>query len=336
MKDNTLFLLTGASGFLGSVICRQLVERGERVRAFVMPGDKAERYIPQGVEVVHGDLCNRNQLADFFRVEDGVRLKVIHCASIVTVDPSYNQKVMEVNVGGTRNIIDLCRESAVFEKLVYVGSTGTLPEAPHGTPICEPECFDSKLPRDCYSQSKAAASQLVLNAAHEGMNACIVMPTGIMGPGDFSISTTTHTVVEIIHGKMPIGIDGSFNLVDVRDLAAGTIAAMDKGRRGESYILGNDLLRFRDFARTIHHLTGCKPIRIFLSCKMANRIAAFLERRAGRTGKKPLMTTFSVYNLARNNVFDSSKARRELGYTTRPVEETLREEVLWLKENKII
>ena len=62
MKDNTLFLLTGASGFLGSVICRQLVERGERVRAFVMPGDKAERYIPQGVEIVHGDLCNRNRL----------------------------------------------------------------------------------------------------------------------------------------------------------------------------------------------------------------------------------------------------------------------------------
>lgn len=336
MKNNTLFLLTGASGFLGSVICRQLLECGESVRAFVMPGDKTEKYIPQGAEIIHGDLCNKEQISEFFRVEKGIRLKVIHCASIVTVDPAYNQKVIDVNVGGTRNIIELCRQSEGFEKLVYVGSTGTLPEEPHGTPISEPERFDATSPRDCYSQSKAAASQLVLNAAHEGLNACIVMPSGIMGPGDFSLSTTTHTVIEIIRGEMPIGIDGSFNLVDVRDLASGTIAAMDKGRAGESYILGNDLLRFRDFARIIHELTDCKRIRLFLSCKTAHRIAAFLERRAEKSGKKPLMTTFSVYNLARNNVFDSSKARRELGYTTRPVEETLREEVFWMKENKLI
>lgn len=306
------------------------------MRAFVMPGDKAERYIPSKVEKVYGDLCDREQLAELFKVEEGVRLQVIHCASIVTVDPAYNQKVMDVNIGGTRNIIDLCSQTEGFEKLVYVGSTGTLPEEPKGTAISEPEQFDPSYPRDCYSQSKAAASQLVLDAARQGLNACIVLPTGIMGPGDFSLSTTTHTVIEIIHGEMPIGIDGSFNLVDVRDLAAGTIAAVDKGRRGECYILGNDLLRFRDFASTIHNLTDCRRIRFFLPCRVAYRIADMLERRASKTGKKPLLTTFSVYNLAKNNVFDCSKARRELGYTTRPVNETLQDEILWLKEKQYV
>ena len=186
----------------------------------------------------------------------------------------------------------------------------------------------------CYSRSKALATQAVLDAANiEGLNACVVHPSGILGPEDFAVGETTKTLIDIVKGAMPMGIDGTFNLCDVRDLAAGTIAAAEKGRKGECYILGNEVVSFRDFANMLVKETGCKPVKTFLPLGIANGIASILERKAKKSGKQPLMTTFSVYNLARNNTFDSSKAKKELGYTTRPYEETIRDEVRWLKES---
>lgn len=341
MNDNTIYLVTGAAGFLGGTVCRQLIDRGERVRALVLPNDPAMKFVPGEAEICKGDLTDPESLKRFFAVPEGVRLVVIHCASIVTVNPDYSQKVMDVNVGGTKNIIERCLAAPGFEKLVYVSSTGAIPELPKGRKIAEADRFDPMstpdLVRGCYSQSKALATQAVLDAVHEkGLSACVVHPSGILGPEDYAVGETTAVVIQIINGGMPAGIDGSFNLCDVRDLARGCILAADKGRSGQCYILGNKEVRFRDFARLVGEAAGCKPIRFFLPCKLAYRLAGILEKQAKKSGKRPLMTTFSVYNLARNNDFDSAKAARELGYTTRSYEETIRDEVAWLKkEGKI-
>lgn len=188
-----------------------------------------------------------------------------------------------------------------------------------------------------YSKSKAMATNNVYTAIRErGLKACVVYPTGIMGPNDYAISETTATVIKIIKGEMPVGIDGSFNMVDVRDLAAGCIAAADKGRIGEGYILGNDVIRFKTLNKILVKEAGCKPIKFFLPIKLAEMIAKRMEKRAAKTGQMPMMTTFSVYNLKRNNQFDYSKAERELGYKTRPIEETLRDQIKWLKERGLI
>jgi dihydroflavonol-4-reductase len=328
---NRIYIVTGAAGFLGSTICRQLVNDKQRVRALVLPNDKAAHYLPKEVEIYEGDICNKDSLKAIFKVEEESRIVVLHIASIVTVDPDYNQRVMDVNVGGTDNIIDICKSHPNFEKLVYCGSTGSIPELPMGTAISEPENYDPEKVIGCYSQSKAIAAQHVLEAAREGLNACITHPTGIMGPDDFSLSETTSTLIKIINGEMRIGIAGSFNLVDVRDLASGIIAAADCGKRGESYILGNEAVSFKEFARLVAKESGCQGVRMFLPTKFANRIATKMENKAKRSGEKPLMTTFSVYNLARNNQFDSSKARRELGYNPRSYSETIRDEVAWLQ-----
>lgn len=335
-NSKTIYLVTGAAGFLGGTVCRQLVARGERVRAFVLPGDQAEQYIPAKAELCEGDLTDKESLLRFFAVEPGVRIRVIHCASIVTVNPDYNQKVMNVNVGGTQNIIDCCLTAPGFEKLVYVSSTGAIPELPKGRKITEVDRFAPEktpdLVRGCYSQSKAMATQAVLDAVERwGLNACVVHPSGIMGPEDYAVGETTGTMIKIINGEMPMGIDGTFNLCDVRDLAAGCIGALDKGRKGECYILGNKEVRFRDFAKLVAEEAGCKAPVLFLPCGIAGVMAGFAERRAKKSGQKPLLTTFSIYNLARNNNFDSSKAERELGYHTRSYRETMRDEIAWLK-----
>ena len=335
--SNTLYLVTGAAGFLGGTICRQLVERGDKVRAFALPGDKAIKYIPEGVEVVEGDICNMDDVKRFFTVPEGTETIVLHIASIVTVTPDYSPLVMNVNVGGTKNIIRCCLKHEECKKLVYCSSTGAIPEEKKGRKIKEVIYFDEDQVLGCYSRSKAIATQAVLDAVKlEGLNACVVHPSGILGPEDPAIGETTKTVIDIINGEMPMGIDGSFNLCDVRDLAAGTIAAADKGRKGHCYILGNEEVSFKDFSKMLVKEAGCKPIKSFLPLKVAYFLANMLEKQAEKKGKQPLMTTFSVYNLARNNSFDSSKAKEELGYTTRPYEETIRDQVKWLKEAGLI
>lgn len=334
--DLSIYLVTGAAGFLGGTVCRQLVARGDRVRAFVLPGDKAEQYVPAQAEICEGDLTDTVSLERFFDVEPGVTVNVIHCASIVTVNPDYSQKVMDVNVGGTKNIIERCLKAENFGKLVYVSSTGAIPELPKGHKIAEVDHFEpEKTPdrvRGCYSQSKALATQAVLDAVHEkGLNACVVHPSGIMGPEDYAMGETTGTMVKIINGEMPMGIDGTFNLCDVRDLAAGCIAAVDKGRKGECYILGNKEVKFKDFAKLVAEEADCKAPGLFLPCGVASFVAGIAEKKAKKTGKRPLLTTFSIYNLSRNNDFDSSKAQRELGYHTRSYRETMHDEITWLK-----
>ena len=252
---NRIYLVTGAAGFLGSNICLQLLEKGEKVRALVLPNDKSVKYIPKDVEVCLGDLCDEKSLCDFFDIPEGMTSVVIHCASMVTVDPAYSEKLMAVNVTGTRNIITKCLAHPECEKMVYVSSTGAIPEAPMGTKIKEVSKFEPNDPTKvvgAYSQSKAKASQMVMDSVNVmGLKACIVHPSGILGPNDHAVGETTHTLIDIIKGEMPIGMQGSFNLCDVRDLAAGCIAAVDKGRIGEAYILANEPVTLKEMCEML-------------------------------------------------------------------------------------
>lgn len=265
---------------------------------------------------------------------------MIHCASMVTVDPAYSEKLMAVNVGSTRNIITKVLSHPECEKMVYVSSTGAIPELPHGTRIREVDRFDPYDPAKvvgAYSQSKAKATQMVLDAVRVmGLKACVVHPSGILGPNNHAIGETTGTLLKIIRGEMPMGLQGSFNLCDVRDLAAGTIAAADKGRIGECYILANESVTLKELCEMLHTECNSKEIKFYLPLGLADKLAGMLEKQAEHSGKKPLTTTFSVYNLARNNEFDDSKARSELGYTTRPYQETIHDEVQWMLAEGLI
>lgn len=330
-SDNTIYLVTGAAGHLGTNIILQLLARGEKVRAFVLPGDPTSKYIPAEVEICEGDLCDAQSVERFLTVPEGTQSVVIHCASMVTVNPDFNQKVMDINVGGTKNIINACLNRRESTKLVYVSSTGAIPELPKGQKIKEVYSFEPDKVLGCYSRSKALATQAVLDAvAQFKLNACVVHPSGIMGPNDHGTSETTGVLMQIINGEMPAGIKGSFNLCDVRDLAQGCILAADKGAAGQCYVLGNGVITLKEMCDLLVDETGCKKLPFYLPLGMARFAAGIMERRAKKSGKRPLITTFSVYNLARNNEFDYSKAVQELGYHVRPYKETIRDEVAWL------
>ncbi|MCL1941115.1 MAG: NAD-dependent epimerase/dehydratase family protein [Synergistaceae bacterium] len=333
---NTIYLLTGAAGFLGSNVSRALIKQGKTVRTLVLPGDPAAPHVPREAEVIQGNLLDVGSLEKFFSAGSGTDIVVLHCASLVTVSDEFSQKLYDINVGGTRNILDKCLEHRV-KKLVYVSSTSTIPELPRGQRIQEVSRFDPKTVTGVYAQTKAEATQLVADAAEKaGLDASIIFPSGICGPNDYAYGYFTKSIIDIAAGKIPAGFAGSFNMVDARDLADGIIACAEKGRKGEGYILSSDIVTFHDIFELVSRYTGAKRVKTIVPLSVLRIIAFFCKIYGKITKKPPLITNFMIYNMERNNDFSSAKAISELGYSPRPFDETIRDTVEWLiSEGKI-
>jgi dihydroflavonol-4-reductase len=332
----TKYLLTGAAGYLGSNISRTLIARGKEVRALVLKGDPAVAQVPPKAEVVSGNLVDTASVEEFFNVPHDAEIVVIHCASMVTVSPDLTGKLYAVNVTGTQNIIDACIKHRV-KKLVYVSSTGAIPELPRGQVISEPDTFDPSLIVGGYGKTKAMATQLVLDAVKNySLDASIVYPSGISGPNDYGNGYFTNFIIDYWSGKMPAGISGSFNAVDVRDLADGVIACTEKGRKGEGYIMSNSAVSMRDLFRLVSENTGAPLVKVILPAFVARIMAAISSFITVFTKKTGLLTSFAIYNMTRNNNFSNDKAARELGFRARPFEETIRDMAVWLHNDRRI
>ncbi|MCL2834581.1 MAG: NAD-dependent epimerase/dehydratase family protein [Treponema sp.] len=327
---NTMYLLTGAAGYLGSNISRSLIARGKKVRALVLKGDPTIAQVPSEAEIITGDIVDPDSVEKFFCVPADTEVTVIHCASLVTVSPELSPKLLSVNVTGTRNIVDACVKHNV-RKLVYISSTGAIPELPRGEVIREVNSFNPDLIIGGYGKTKAMATQLVLDAVKENdLDASIVYPSGISGPNDYGNGYFTNFLIDYFNGKMPAGIAGSFNAVDVRDLANGVIACAEKGRKGEGYIMSNSAVSMKDLFRLISENTGAREVDLILPATAAKAMAAVSSFISLFTKKQGLLTSFAVYNLTRNNVFSCEKAKRELGFIVRPFDETIRDMAVWL------
>jgi dihydroflavonol-4-reductase len=335
-QTETLYLVTGVAGNLGSSVAAQLLAEGKNVRGLVLMGDPAAARVPKEVDICIGDVTDIESLERFFNAEDGVALVVIHCAAVVTVNPGFSQKVHDVNVGGTKNILDSCIRHKV-KKLVYVSSTGAITELPRGTAIKEPDSFNPSAVVGYYGKTKAEATQAVFDAVCEhDLDASIVYPTGICGPDDYAFGPVAGFIIEYCAGKMPCGMEGSFNAVDARDLATAIVTCCEKGRKGVGYILGNECVSMPQMFHLLSTLTGTKEIKMILPVGAAKLFGKLSDLREKITGKPARMTSFAVYNLIRNNVFDCSKAKRELNYYTRPFAESIADTIEWLaRENKI-
>lgn len=335
-KANTRFLVTGVAGNLGSSVAAHLLKEGKSIRGLVLKGDPAAARVPDEVELCIGDVTDTDSLERFFKAEDGTELVVIHCAALVTVNPEYNQKVFDVNITGTKNILKACVTHNI-KKLVYVSSISAIPELRHGTAIAEIDHFDPDDVVGFYGKTKAMASQAVMDAVRDwDLDASIVFPTGICGPDDYAYGPVASFIIDYCAGKMPGGVEGSFNAVDARDLADAIVTCCEKGRKGEGYILGNECVTMQQMFQLLSALTGTKEVKMILPAGTAKLLGKLNDLGAKITGKPGRMTSFAVYNLVRNNVFDCSKAQRELGYHTRPFADSIADTIEWLvREQKI-
>lgn len=321
-----LCLLTGATGHLGSVLLSRLIGCGVSVRALVLPEEAA--FLPPDVPYTVGNVTDPDSLIPFFEAAGYDEVTLIHCAAVVTITSRPYPGLWEINVGGTENVLRAARREGV-SRMIYVSSVHAIPEQPAPAVIREPDAFFPERVRGQYAKTKAAASALVMEAARTGLNASIVLPSGIIGPGD--LRRRNHSVATIramAAGSIPLSIRGGYDFVDVRDTAEGILQCEAHGRAGECYILSGEYASIRDLMRFACEAAGRRPPKGVLPAWTARLAAPAAEWMAALSGKKPLLTPYSIDVLQSNARFSHEKAGRALGYRPRSVADAVRDTVL--------
>ena len=326
------YLVTGATGFLGRVVAEELVRRKAQVHALVLHDDPYTDLLPKEVRTVIGDVCDKSSLSDFFADADS-RTCVIHCAGIASVASRPGPRLYQVNVGGTWKVLRQCMEHDVG-KMVYVSSVHAIPEKPKGCIISEDCEFSPGLVDGDYAKSKAAATELVFDAAERGLNASIVFPSGIIGPGDLQGGSFTSMAKSFLSGKLPFAVRGGYDFVDVRDVANGILACSESGEPGKGYILSGCYVTIRRMLQLVGKAAKLKYRSICLPLGLARLAAPYYERRSLRERKPLFFTPYSVSVLASNGQFSHAAASERFAYQPRPIEETLGDMTAWLLNQK--
>lgn len=326
-----IYIVTGANGFLGNNIVRQLSQNPQnQVRALVTSVERAEALSGLDCKIFAGDVTRPETLRGIFDVTQDARVFVIHCAAVVYIKSKPNPEVYRVNVGGTKNIVE--QSLAVNAKLIYVNSVHSIPEKPNNEVMTEISTYNPADVEGEYAKTKAEAARYVLEAvANHGLDACIMQPSGIIGPYDFKTTHLTQLIIDVMTGRLKAGVRGGYDFVDVRDVAAGIIAACEHGRAGESYILSGRYISIPDLFKMIAKAAGRKPITTFLPLWLAKLTAPLSEIYYNIKKQPPLYTKYSLYTLTSNANFSHAKAERELGYHSRPAQETIDDTVRWLE-----
>jgi dihydroflavonol-4-reductase len=324
-----MILVTGATGHIGNVLVRTLLDQGKKVRALIWRGEDTSPINGLDVELVQGDVLDPASLEPAMH---GVET-VYHLAGIISIMPGRNPFVWRVNVEGTRNVLAASRYARV-RRLIYTSSIHAIARAPHGSTMDESLGFDQNNPYGEYDRSKAAASLEVQKAAADGLDAVIVCPTGVIGPYDFRGSELGEVIRGASEARPMFYVEGAYDFVDVRDVVDGMIASSERGRQGESYILSGHKLSVRYMLATVREVTG----KAFASIKIPFSLAEFAARYTPwyyrRTKAKPRFTPYSLEVLRSNSSISFSKASTELGYKPRPVYESIADTVRWFLENR--
>ena len=325
-----LYIVTGATGHLGNTLIRQLKKRGSEICGLILPTETAANQ--PGIRYFQGDVRDKSSLEPLFADTDDREVIVFHTAGIIDISEKVSQSMYEVNVGGTRNMVELCREHQV-KRLVYVSSVHAIPEKNKLQVLEEVDHFSADEVVGGYAKTKAEATQIVLDAVREGLDAVVVHPSGILGPFDSSRNHLVQMISDYICGRLPACVSGGYDFVDVRDVAAGCIAAAEKGRTGECYILSNRHYEVKDVLKMVKDVGGGRRLPV-LPMWMAKAAAPAMERIAKWKKIRPLYTKYSLYTLRSNDRFSHDKATRELNYHPRDLYQTIRDTILWMKRRR--
>jgi len=324
-----MILVTGATGHIGNVLVRKLLDRGEKVRALIWRGEDTTPLKNLDVEQVVGDVLDPASLEHAMH---GVET-VYHLAGIISILPGRNPLVWRVNVEGTRNVLEAARHASI-RRLLYTSSIHAIAHAPHGVAMDETLGFDQNNPYGEYDRSKATASLEVQKAAARDLDAVIVCPTGVIGPYDFRGSEMGEVIRSATEARTMLYVEGAYDFVDVRDVADGMIAAVKRGRRGESYILSGHKLSVRYMLETVREVTGKAFASVKIPFSLAELAARYTPWYYRRTQAKPRFTSYSLQVLQSNSNISCRKALAELGYKPRPVYESIADTVRWFLENR--
>ena len=330
-----IYIVTGANGFLGNNIIRRLEkDSNNEIRAFVLKNDSIKSLENLRCKIYYGDITKKESLTPIFENINNNEVYVIHCAAVVYIKSKYNQLIYNVNVNGTKNIIDKVLKAKA--KLIYISSVHAIPEKNNNELITEVNNFNPDDVYGLYAKTKAEAAMYVMRAVkNRNLNACIIHPSGIIGPNDFGNSHLTELVKEVSNGKLIACVKGGYDFVDVRDVVDGIISACEKDNNGECYILSNKYITIKELSDLICDVKGRKRIKLVLPIGLAKLIAPIFEMYYNLKKQTPLFTKYSLYTLSSNSNFSNKKAKKELGFKNRNMKNTIEDTIDWLNKQKI-
>jgi len=324
-----LAFVTGATGFLGSHVARVLSEQGVNLRLLVRPTSSLKNLEGLKAETAQGDLRNPASLEKAMSGCD----TVFHVAADYRLWLRDPAEMYASNVEGTRAIIEAARKNKV-RSVVYTSSVATMGFTSNGQPANEDSPVALADMIGHYKRSKFMAEQIAMEAGRSGLNVITVNPTTPIGESDVKPTPTGRIVVDFLKGKFPAYVETGLNLVDVRECALGHIAALEKGRTGERYILGGENLTLKQILDKLGNISGLPSPKIKLPYFVAYIAGAVDQTVSGKLlGREPRATVETVRMGKKKMWASSGKAERELGWKILPAENALRRAVQWFQEN---
>jgi dihydroflavonol-4-reductase len=327
LSVSDLVLVTGASGFVGSAVARKLAARGFRVRVLVRASSPRTNLSDFPNEIAEGDM---RDAASMTRAAQGARY-LFHVAADYRLWSRDPEEIVRNNLEGTRATMQAALAAGV-ERVVYTSSVATLKPL-DGKAADETSRHTEASAIGAYKRSKVVAERLVEDMVRgQGLRAVIVNPSTPIGPRDVKPTPTGRIIVEAATGRMPAFLDTGLNLAHVDDVAEGHLLALNRGKIGESYVLGGTDVSLKEMLGAIAAITGRKAPRFQMPRLPLYPLAHLAEAIASITGKEPFLTADAL-NMAKYHMFFSSdKAVRELGYTYRPYTEGLTDAVAWFRK----
>jgi len=323
-KDDVL--ITGASGFVGSAVALELVQRGYAVRALVRPSSPTGHLGDLDIEYVHGDVRDAESVRSAMR---GMRW-VFHVAADYRLWAPDPAEIMATNVAGTRTVMEGALRAGV-ERVVHTSSVATLKLREDGSPADETESLAESAATGAYKKSKIIAERVVDSMVMRGLPAVIVNPSTPVGPRDVRPTPTGRLILNAAAGRMPGFVDTGLNVVHVDDVAAGHVAALKHGRIGERYILGGQNVMLVEILAAVAGETGRSPPRLKIPRAAVAPLALAAEALARWTGREPFVTRDGLRMSKARMFFTAAKAERELGFRARPYTEGIRDAIQWFR-----
>jgi dihydroflavonol-4-reductase len=324
---NGIVFITGATGFVGSAVARELLREGFVLRALVRHGSPRTNLAGLDVDVIEGDMRDKDAVVS---AAQGSRY-VVHLAADYRLWSPHRQDIVWANVEGTRVVMEAAR-AAGAERIVYTSSVATLKLREHGAPADETTPLAEADAYGAYKRSKIVAERLVEQMIGRGLPAIIVNPSTPVGPRDLRPTPTGRMIIEAASGRMPAYVNTGLNLVHVDSVASGHVAALRHGRIGQRYILGGDNMTLFELLGIISRFMGRPPPRIRLPRWPIYPVALAAEAMALVTRREPFITLDGLRMAKHHMFFTSAKAERELGYKAKPTEEGIRDAIDWFRK----
>lgn len=325
------YVITGANGHLAQTIIRKLRNEDCTIRGLILPSESNQNN--GNTTYYSGDITKPDTLKEIFADIDGENTIVIHAAGLISIGDEITPALYNVNVNGTKNMIEACRQYGIG-RLVYVSSVHAIDEGDGLRVITETDSFSADRVVGAYAKTKAEATQAVMDAIADGMDAVVVHPSGILGPGDDGRNHITQLIQSYLNSKLLGGVTGGYDFVDVRDVADGIIDAARRGRKGQCYILSNRYIPIPDLLKYMQVATGGRKKPCF-PLGLAKRMAPVFEWVAKVTKTRPLFTRYSLRTMESNGRFSHDKATMELGYSPRDMMDTVNDTIVYLRTGEL-